>query len=158
MTEESTVDKAGFQDWLDRYVEAWKSYDPEAIGDLFSADVLYKYHPLDEGTRGRDEVVKDWTDNKDDAGTYDAEYEPAAIDGDTYVARGHSDYFDANGKLRDQYFNVYFIKFDGEGRATEFIEYWIQNRDFKRRDRNDLIRKAAAGEVQPTDTPAPAIA
>ena len=62
MTEESTVDKAGFQDWLDRYVEAWKSYDPEAIGDLFSADVLYKYHPLDEGTRGRDEVVKDWTD------------------------------------------------------------------------------------------------
>jgi len=152
------MDKAGFQDWLDRYVEAWKSYDPQAIGDLFSEDIVYLYHPLDEGVRGRENVVKDWVENKDDEGRYDAQYEPAAIDGDTYVAKGHSDYFDENGKLRDQYFNVYFIKFDGEGRASEFVEYWIQNRDFRRRDRNDLIRQAAAGEVQPSDTPAPAMA
>jgi hypothetical protein len=152
------MDKAGFQDWLDRYVAAWKSYNPDDIAELFSDDIVYKYHPLDEGTIGRDEVVKDWVDNKDDEGRYDAQYEPAAIDGDTYVAKGHSDYFDENGKLRDQYFNIYLIKFDGEGRATEFIEYWIQNRDFKRRDRNDLIRKAVAGEVQPNDTPAPALA
>lgn len=158
MHEEIDVDRQAFQGWLDRYVEAWKSYDEQAIGDLFSENVEYRYHPQDDAIKGRDAVVKDWTDNKDDAGTYDAKYEPAAIDGETYVARGASQYFDDQGKLRDEYMNVYFIKFDGEGRATEFIEYWIQNRDFRRWDRNELIQQAAAGEVQPSEEPAPAIA
>ena len=27
--------------WLNRYIEAWKSYDPQAIGDLFSEDAVY---------------------------------------------------------------------------------------------------------------------
>jgi hypothetical protein len=28
------------QDWLDRYVDAWRSYDADAIGELFSEDAL----------------------------------------------------------------------------------------------------------------------
>jgi len=31
--------------WLDDYVAAWRSYDPEAIGALFSEDAEYRYHP-----------------------------------------------------------------------------------------------------------------
>ncbi len=120
-----------------------EGYDPQQIGDLFSENVEYRYHPQDEPVRGRDAVVRDWTENQDDAGTYDAKYEPAAIDGDTFVAHGHSDYFDDQGKLRDQYWNVYFIKFDDAGRATEFTEYWIQNRDFRKRARTrELLQKA----------------
>ena len=80
----------------------------------------------DDALKGRAAVVKDWVENKDEAGQYDAKYQPAAIDGDTYVATGWSRYFE-NGELHDEYFNVYFIKFDADGRATEFTEYWIQN-------------------------------
>ena len=36
------------QRWLDDYVAAWRSYDPEAIGDLFGEDAEYRYHPWDE--------------------------------------------------------------------------------------------------------------
>jgi hypothetical protein len=137
-----TVDRQGFQNWLDRYVEAWKSYDENTINDLFADDVLYKYSPQDEGLKGREEVVKSWLDNKDDPGTYDAKYEVLAIDGDTHVANGWSRYFDGpGGHLRDEYFNVYVCKFDGAGKCKEFIEYWIQNREFRRRDREDLIRQ-----------------
>ena len=61
---------------------------------------------------------------------------------------GHSDYLDDQGNVRDQYMNVYFIKFNDAGRATEFIEYWIQNRDSRRRARkrqsNRRARKRAA--------------
>ena len=39
------MDRQGFQDWLDRYVDAWKTYDPDKIGSLFSEDVEYLYHP-----------------------------------------------------------------------------------------------------------------
>ena len=136
------MDRNGFQDWLDRYVEAWKSYDPQQIGDLFSEDAEYRYHPQDEPLRGRAAIVENWTENKDDPGTYDAKYEPAAIDGDTFVATGHSDYLDDQGKVRDQYMNVYFIKFNDAGEATEFTEYWLQNRDARRRAQEEMKQKA----------------
>jgi hypothetical protein len=32
------MDHAAAQDWLDRYVAAWLSYEPEANGALLSAD------------------------------------------------------------------------------------------------------------------------
>ena len=43
-----------FQDWLDRYVEAWKTYDPAKIGALFSEDAQYRYHPQDDPVVGRE--------------------------------------------------------------------------------------------------------
>ena len=36
------------QAWLDRYVAAWESYDPAEIGELFSEDAEYRYHPANE--------------------------------------------------------------------------------------------------------------
>jgi ketosteroid isomerase-like protein len=145
-----TVDRQGFQNWLDRYVEAWKTYDEQKIGDLFSEDVVYRYSPQDEGLKGRAEVVKSWLDDKDEPGTYDARYQPVAIDGDVHVANGWSRYYTApGGDLRDEYFNVYICKFDDEGRCRAFTEYWIQNRDFRRRDREQLMREAH-GEASPT--------
>lgn len=141
------MDEPAFQGWLDRYVEAWKTYDPDKIGGLFSEDAEYRYHPLDEPLSGRAEIVKNWTENKDAPGTYDAKYEPLAIDGDVHVANGSSGYFEPDGTTkRDEYLNVYVCRFNDAGECTEFTEYWIQNRDFRRRDREELIRKTKAGE------------
>jgi ketosteroid isomerase-like protein len=139
-----SLDRAGFQDWLNRYVAAWKSYDPAAIGDLFSEDVEYRYHPQDEPVIGRDAVVADWLGNKDEPGTYDAQYEPVAIDRDAYVAKGWSRYLNADGTPRDEYFNIYLLRFDGDGRATSFTEYWIQNREFARAARQKVAADAVA--------------
>ena len=142
------MDRQQFQAWLDGYVEAWKTYDEAKIRALFAEDVEYRYHPMDEPVRGRDAVVASWIEGKDDPGTYDAHYEPLAIEGETHVAAGRSDYFDgAGGPLRDQYLNVYVCRFNDAGECTSFTEYWIQNRDFRRRDRAELIAKARAGEI-----------
>ena len=54
------MDRAAAQEWLDRYVAAWKSYDEAAIAALFSEDVVYRYHPYDEPIVGRDAVVASW--------------------------------------------------------------------------------------------------
>jgi len=139
------VDRQQFQAWLDRYVGAWKTYDPEMIGALFSSGAVYRYHPQDEGLRGRDAVVASWLENRDEPGTYDAHYEPLAIDGDIHVANGWSRYFAPDGGTRDEYLNVYICRFNEAGECTEFTEYWTQNRDFRRRDREQLIREARAG-------------
>lgn len=146
------MDRQQFQNWLDGYVEAWKTYDPDKIAALFADDVEYRYHPNDQGDdvlHGRAAVVANWLENKDPEGTVDAKYSPLAIDGDTYVAHGHSDYFDGpGGPLRDQYFNVYECRFNDKGECTLFIEYWIQNRDFRRKAREELIAKVKSGEIQ----------
>ena len=71
------MDRTSAQEWLDRYVAAWLSYDPDDIAALFSADVAYRYHPYDEPVVGRDAVVASWLGERgrrsvdaDDPGTY----------------------------------------------------------------------------------------
>jgi ketosteroid isomerase-like protein len=128
-----TLDRPAFQAWLDRYVAAWKSYDPAAIGDLFAEDAEYRYHPQDEPLRGRDAIVADWLREADESGTYDARYEPLAIDGEVHVASGWSRYFDSEGTQRDGYSNIYLCRFDDDARCTSFTEWWIQDRVYARR-------------------------
>ena len=119
---------AQVQTWLDGYVDAWKSYDPAAIGELFATDAAYRYHPWDEPVRGRAAIVHSWVEPSGDAsgrdapGTYDAHYEPFAVDGSRAVAIGHSDYFAADGSLAQRYHNVFLLEFDGEGRCRAFTE------------------------------------
>ncbi|GAA2727761.1 nuclear transport factor 2 family protein [Cellulomonas aerilata] len=129
------MDSEGAQDWLRRYVDAWRTYDPDAIGDLFSDDVAYRYHPGDDPVTGRDAVVASWlgTDSPDGAstrdapGTYDADYAPVAVDGDTVVATGTSRYRDTpDGPVVRVYDNCFVMRFDGAGRCREFTEYYVE--------------------------------
>lgn len=144
---------AQFQDWLDRYVAAWKSYDPQEIGALFAENAEYRYHPKDDPISGRDAIVASWLDGKDEPGLYDAAYEPMAIDGESHVARGWSRYLNPDGSTRDEYWNVYLVTFDDNGRATAFTEWWIRTRGFFKADvekikadaKADAEAKAAAG-------------
>ena len=119
------------QNWLDRYIAAWRSYDPAAIGELFAADAEYRYHPWDEPVRGRDAIVRDWVAPEGDASTRDepdsweARYEPYAVDGDRSVAIGWSRYLASGERPEKLYHNVYLLSFDNEGRCRSFTEYFV---------------------------------
>ncbi len=113
--------------WLDRYVAAWKSYDREAIGDLFAESALYRYHPFDEPLRGRQEIVTSWVeDDPDEPGTYDAVYAPVAVDGEVAVATGVSTYRNPDGSIAAAYDNCFLLRFDGDGRCAEFTEWFVK--------------------------------
>ncbi len=86
------MDHAAFQSWLDRYIDAWRLLDPVAIGDLFSPDVRYAYDPFGEAVVGRAAVVASWLADPDAPGSWNADYEVLAIDGDTCVAHGRTRY------------------------------------------------------------------
>jgi hypothetical protein len=135
------MDRDTAQAWLDRYVAAWHTYDPAAIGDLFSADVSYRYHPYDEPVVGRDAVVASWlgddedegdsadASTRDEPGTFDASYTPYAIDGAAVVATGTSSYRDEPGGPVTQLFhNCFVMRFDDDGRCREFTEYYTKER------------------------------
>ena len=109
------MDRDAVNGWLDDYIAAWKTYDPERIGALFSEDVEYRYHPADDPVVGREAVVEAWlgkSDNpgatgRDEEGIYDAEYR-------------------ADGPVAEVYDNCFVMRFDSEKRCREFTEYFAK--------------------------------
>lgn len=123
------MDHAGFQSWLDRYVDAWRLLDPVAIGDLFSSHVRYAFDPWGEAVVGRAAVVQAWLENPDVPGSWQADYEVLALEGDTGVAHGRMRYLtDDRSGVDREFANVFVIRFDGEGRCREFTEWYMRRR------------------------------
>ena len=128
------MDRDAVNRWLDDYVAAWKSYDPEAIGALFSDEVEYRFHPYDDPVRGRNAVVEAWlgesdhegAPGRDAEGTYDGSYRAVAVDGEVGVATGESLCSEEPGGPVFQWDNCFVMRFDSEGRCREFTEYFAK--------------------------------
>ncbi len=119
------------QAWLDGYVEAWRTYEPERIGALFAEGAEYRYHPWDEPVRGREAIVRSWVSpqgdasGRDEPGTCDARYEPYSVEGDRAVAVGASVYFAPDGSVAQRYRNVFLLRFAPDGRCLSFTEWFM---------------------------------
>ncbi len=133
------MERRQVEDWLRRYVEAWRSRDRAAIGELFAADAAYRYHPYDPDeavVRGREAIVRAWIEGEpagvastpDEPGTFEARYAAYAVDGDRAVAVGWTRYWtDATHERElDTYDNVFLLRFDAEGRCLAFTEFFVR--------------------------------
>jgi SnoaL-like protein len=110
------------QAWLDAYVAAWRGYDPDAIGALFSEGASYAYHPYDdEPVRGREAIVESWLGDRDEPGSWEASYAPLLIEDDRAIATGETRY--ANGR---SFSNLFVLRLDGDGRCSEFVEWFLE--------------------------------
>jgi SnoaL-like domain len=110
------------QSWLDAYVDAWRSYDPDAIGELFSEEAGYSYHPYDDPLVGRAAIVESWRAERDPPDSWEAAYRPLLVDGERAIATGETRY--ANG---DIYANLWELEFDDGGRCTKFVEWFMKH-------------------------------
>jgi len=123
------MDREAFGAWLVRYVDAWRLNDPTAIGDLFSVDVRYAFDPFSEAVVGRPAVVAAWLADPDEPGSWEADYEVLAVDGDAYIAHGRTRYLTDDGSEIDREFaNIFVCRFDDEGRCREFTEWFMRRR------------------------------
>ena len=121
------VTHAAVSAWLDRYAQAWQTYDRDAIGSLWTDDAEYRWHPADEPTVGRDAIVEGWLENRDAAGTYEGAYAPFVGNGNRAVAFGTSTYWtDATRTtIKGVYYNNWLLEFAEDGRCSSFTEYWM---------------------------------
>jgi ketosteroid isomerase-like protein len=122
------VDEAAVANWLERYVAAWRSYDPDEIRALFAEDAVYRFHPWDEGAdavTGREAIAANWLETPDDPGSWTAEYRPWAVDGDRAVAVGESRYLATDKEPEEVFHNVFLLRFDEAGQCTEFTDVYM---------------------------------
>ena len=121
------IDKTSVTAWLEAYVQAWKSYDEKAIGELFSEDAVYIANPFHEPICGRAAIIASWLEEPDQKGTYDGHYEPLLIEGDHAVTQGRSLYFEQDGKtLKAEFNNIFVLKFDEQVHCMEYREWYME--------------------------------
>ena len=74
-------------------------------------------------------MVASWLDDPDEPGSWQADYEVLAIDGDVFVAHGRTRYLTDDRREVDREFaNIFVCRFDAEGRCREFTEYYMRRR------------------------------
>jgi SnoaL-like protein len=144
----SPISHATVQAWLDAYMHAWETYDPDEVGALFSEHAEYRWHPADEPEKGRAAIVEAWVNpgpgtanagtreaeglaDRDAPSTYAGEYHPFAVDGNKAVAVGTSTYWtDASrSTVARLYYNNWLLEFDDDGKCSSFTEYWMSPRN-----------------------------
>ena len=106
--------------WVDAYVRAWDTNDPEEIAALFSESARYFTAPYREPWNGQATILEEWLGRKDAQGDWSFRYEVLGIDGDLAFVRGWTHY-----ETDFDYSNLWVIRLDGDGRASEFIEWWM---------------------------------
>ena len=117
------MDAKALDAWLEGYVRAWDTNDPENIGGLFIEDARYYTAPFREPWRGRDGIVASWLERKDEPGTWSFRHEVLAIAGDLGFVRGWTTYLNPP----TGYSNLWVIQLAPDGRCAEFTEWWMEH-------------------------------
>ncbi|HEY5333059.1 MAG TPA: nuclear transport factor 2 family protein [Solirubrobacterales bacterium] len=107
--------------WIDAYLEAWESNDPEAIAALFTVDAIYRLEPWETWT-GREAIVAGWLEHADAPGDAVFRWWHLARDGDLWIVEARTDYV----RLERDYANLWLVELDDAGRARGFSEWWKQ--------------------------------
>ena len=119
------MDQTMVKAWVEGYLQAWNSNDVEDIGRLFSEDAAYYTSPFQEPWRGREAIIQGWLGRKDEPGTFRFRYQVLATGDDLGVVRGWTQYLNPER----EYSNIWVIRFDEQGRSTEFTEWWMKRKN-----------------------------
>ncbi|HSL95139.1 MAG TPA: nuclear transport factor 2 family protein [Thermoleophilia bacterium] len=122
------LDTTRIDDWLERYRGAWATDDPAEVGRLFADDVRYFTAPFAEPLEGIDEVTAYWLGEAESGIPWSFDHEVLAREGDLFVVRAVTRYpegtRDAGGR-REVFHNLWLVTVTDDGRAREFVEYFM---------------------------------
>lgn len=120
------TDREALSRWTEGYVGAWGSNEAAEIGALFTDDARYLPAPHATPWEGRDAIVREWLARKDEPGDHTFRWEVLAVDGDMGFVRGWTTY---RGDPPTAYDNLWMVCLAEDGRAREFVEWWVRVRE-----------------------------
>jgi len=115
------MNREGLTDWVRRYRLAWESNDPEQIADLYAENAEYRMRPYLDPVQGRERIVADWLERADEPGDTGFEHEILAVTEDVGFVQCRTTYASAG----EDYHNLWVLRLDDNGQATEFTEWWM---------------------------------
>jgi hypothetical protein len=125
------MDTARIHEWLARYRVAWESDSRDGIARLFTSDVRYFTAPYAEPLQGVEAATAYWLEQEESGIPWTFEYEVVARrglpDGELYVVRAVTRYPEGTrGAAGSEVFhNLWLVTLAGDGRASEFVEYFM---------------------------------
>jgi ketosteroid isomerase-like protein len=123
------MDRQDVARWLDAYVAAWRSNEAAQIEALFTPETTYRFQPYEPPVTGAGAIAAAWLEAPDDPDSWEAAYEPVAVDGDTAVAVGSSHYRETDDAPARTYHNCFVMRFDDQGRCRDFVEWFVRQPD-----------------------------
>jgi hypothetical protein len=111
--------------WLAAYEAAWASGN--GVTDLFTPHARYFTAPYKPPLVGADAIETWWIAQGESDDRWTFEREVIAVDGSLHVVQGTTTYPDSlgpDGKAQ-VYYNLWLITLVDDGRASEFVEYWM---------------------------------
>ena len=121
--------RTDFENWLDRYRQAWRTDDHDQIAALFTDDANYSTYPFRDPKRGRDAIVAWWVSQGDSQNEWRFESEELVVEGETGVVQGLTTYPASGSSPEAVFSNIWVIRLAPDGRATSFAEWWVQRPD-----------------------------
>ena len=107
-------------EWMDAYRRAWESNDPAHIRALFSEEAVYYTEPFEPPAIGHNQIIEMWLGKKDAPGETTFTWKSLVQTEAVTVVQGETVYRDG-----PTYSNLWVIRFDESGKATEFTEWWM---------------------------------
>lgn len=106
--------------WITLYRTAWESNEPDDIRALFTEEAEYRTKPHGEPWRGHAAIVEGWLASADAPGETTFEWSTLIENEALAVVQAETAY--AGGST---YSNLWVIRFDPDGRAIGFTEWWM---------------------------------
>ena len=118
---------ADIERWLTDYEKAWSTDSAEAVAGLFTADARYFTAPYRPPLVGVEDLARWWIDQAESTTSWTFERAVIASEGGLHVIRGTVTYPDAPGPGGKPavYHNIWLVTLAEDGRAREFVEYWM---------------------------------
>jgi uncharacterized protein (TIGR02246 family) len=112
---------ADFQAWVERYLVAWASDDPEDVAALFAEDATYATSPWSTPWIGREAIVAKWIEHGDSQTEWSFTWDVVAVENDVGIVQGETTYEDHT------YRNLWIVRLDPDGLAREFTEWYAES-------------------------------
>ena len=109
-------------DWVRRYLIAWRSNQPDDIRALFTEDAVYEYEPSAPPLRGREAIVDSWTAHPDEPDSWFFEWSIFLERPGLAVVKGHTNYV----RRKKRFDNLWVVQLEDNGRATWFTEWFME--------------------------------
>lgn len=122
-----SVSRGMAEAFVEGYGRTWESWDFDGFVNLFSDDVVYVEHPVDETVVGREAMGRYIRREQDEAGTVSVRMGTPIVERDQVVAEFWTDMSNREGEPESTLAGCFIARLDPTtGRCIRFRQYWFE--------------------------------